>query len=169
MIKKSLVLLAGLLLVAGCGTGNTTSVESAAPTNSPGCAADATKNEEAGFCLKLPAGYGLTSSLSTAKDKRSFGYGNSSGHVTIDVTTTQDPAAWDRELALFTANDPTKSEFQLTDLPGGAKFITWVWTTDGLTQTNYLIHTDTKIVTCWASSFDKAAPELSACKSLRLV
>jgi hypothetical protein len=137
--------------------------------NGKGCAANATKSTDGGFCLTLPASMKAKDPFDKNESSREYDYKDDNGKsLTVVVTKMDDPSKWDSEVQVRTdeANKPTNKDKQVTDLPGGGKFMSWV-EEDGSMWVTTLAHNDAKLFFCRTSG-RPADPELvDACKSMR--
>jgi hypothetical protein len=79
-----------------------------------------------------------------------------------------DASSWDFEVQSRTneANGSNRKQQQVTDLPGGGKFISWV-DEDGSTWVTTLAHKDLKLLFCRTSGNPLDPALIDACKSMR--
>ncbi len=175
--RRAGMVLAGLAiaaLVGGAGCSNSSAkpdakVPAANGNNGNGCADNATKSTDGGFCITLPASMKPKDPYDKDESSREYDYKDGNGKsLTVVVTTMEDASKWDSEVQVRTgeANKPTNKEKQVTDLPGDGKFMSWV-EEDGSMWVTALAHKDTKLFFCRTSG-KPADPELvDAGKSMR--
>jgi hypothetical protein len=134
-----------------------------------GCAANATRSVEGGFCLDLPPT--MKGSDPYDKDDRSrrydYGDGNGKG-LTVVVTKLAEAKEWDDEVSMLAdeTKQPDHKQQQSIDLPGGGKFMSYVGD-DGMTWATALAHKDTKLLFCRTNGKPADPALVDACKSIR--
>jgi len=175
--RRAGMVLAGLAiaaLVGGAGCASSSAKPDAKTpavdgNNGKGCAANATKSTDGGFCLTLPASMKPKDPYDKDESSRRYDYTDGNGKsLTVVVTKMDDPSKWDSEVQLRTdeANKPTNKDKQVTDLPGGGKFMSWV-EEDGTMWITALAHKDTKLFFCRTSGKPADTELVDACKSMR--
>jgi len=166
MLLRSLVCFAFTALALGCtandpapGPGEGTEIDQPG-SMSKGCLAGATKNDEGGYCVKLPEG---SSTTATAKGPGAYEYQTPGGNILITVRPG-DKAAFEAAKAQLT----TKA----TSFGGWAKgtdtAFSSIWRENPTTQprsTTTLRFENDKIYECSVTS--PTAPVLNSCQSLR--
>lgn len=175
--RRAGVVLAGLAiaaLVGGAGCSSSSAKPDAKTpavngNNATGCADTATKNTDGGFCITLPASMKPSDPYDKDESSRRYDYTDGNGtSLTVVVTKMDDPSKWDYEVQSRTneANQSNHKDQQVTDLPGGGKFMSWV-DEDGSMWITALAHKNTKLFFCRTSG-KPADPELvDGCKSMR--
>jgi len=143
----------------------------AKPANDPaaGCAANATRSAEGGFCLNLPATMKANDPYDKDDRSRRYDYGDGSGKsLTVVVTKLAEAKEWDDEVGMLAdeTKQPDHKQQQSMDLPGGGKFMSYVGA-DGVTWATVLAHKDTKLLFCRTNGKPADAAMVDACKSIR--
>lgn len=139
------------------------------PAGGTGCAANATKSVEGGFCLNLPPT--MKGSDPYDKDDRSrrydYGDGNGKG-LTVVVTKVVEATDWDDEVHFLAeeTKQPDHKQQQSMDLPGGGKFTSYVGD-DGMMWATAITHKDTKLLFCRTNGKPADPTLVDACKSIR--
>src|ERR1043166_2165321 len=162
---------------AGKGTGSgevAKPAEAAARPADPaagadGCAANATRSAEGGFCLNLPPTMKGNDPYDKDDRSRRYDYGDGSGKsLTVVVTKLAEAKDWDDEVAMLAdeTKQPDHKQQQSVDLPGGGKFMSYVGS-DGVTWATALAHKDTKLLFCRTNGKPADPALVDACKSIR--
>jgi hypothetical protein len=168
-----LAAVAAATLVAGAGCAKSApkqdSAGGGAAAGGTGCAAGAARNDEGGFCVKVPANEKMQNAYDSNDTSRTYEYGNDSGHgITVVVSKLDDASNWDFEVHVVDDESKSsgKTQQQSSDLPGGGKFWSWV-DEDGKTWVTALTHKDKKLLFCRTFGKPVDAALVDACKSIR--
>jgi hypothetical protein len=156
----------GSLVTVGCKKEGAASDKPAAAA-ATGCAADATKSVEGGFCFSVPAALKPNPPYDKDSTSRRFDYSDGAEKSIAVVVETVEDGAWESHVTSLAdqAKESGHKNQIAQDLPEG-KFASWV-EASGTTWATGMVHKGNKIITCRADSKTAEAALIDACKSIR--